>query len=47
VRSMMRLRSSSASTPIFCHMAKPVGVSVSMAGQRTELHATGRGSRQS
>ena len=30
VRSLIRLRSSSASTPIICHMARPVGVSVSM-----------------
>ena len=31
VRSAIRLRSSSARTPIICHMARPVGVSVSMA----------------
>ena len=31
VRSLIRLLSSSARTPIICHMARPVGVSVSMA----------------
>jgi len=31
VRSLIRLRSSSARRPIICHMARPVGVAVSMA----------------
>src|ERR1019366_3814550 len=31
VRSVISERSSSASTPIICHMARPVGVSVSIA----------------
>jgi hypothetical protein len=31
VRSIIRLRSSSANTPINGHMARPVGVSVSIA----------------
>jgi hypothetical protein len=34
VRSLIRLRSSSASTPIICHMARPVGVSVSICSVR-------------
>ncbi len=31
VRSLIRLRSKSASTPIICHMARPVGLPVSIA----------------
>jgi hypothetical protein len=46
VRSLMRLRSSSASTPIICYMARPVGVSVSICSVR-ERNLTPRSLRSS
>jgi len=46
VRSEIRDRSSSASTPIICHMARPVGVAVSIASV-SEWNFTPRARRSS